>query len=113
MGELHLEIIVDRLTREFKGDAIVGQPQVAYRETISKPSEKDLRYAQAITAAAASMALLSSRSSAGAGAGYEFVNSIVGGVIPKEYIPALTRASRMLCSTASWPVSPWSTSRSS
>jgi elongation factor G len=46
MGELHLEIIVDRLTREFKVDANVGKPQVAYRETISKPAEKDLKYAK-------------------------------------------------------------------
>ncbi len=85
MGELHLEIIVDRLLREFKVEANVGKPQVAYRETIRKPSSSDTKYA---------------RQSGGKGQyghvkiniepnpdkGYEFVNNIVGGAIPKEYI---------------------------
>ena len=90
MGELHLEIIVDRLTREFSVNANVGKPQVAYRETISRPSKSDLKYA---------------KQSGGRGQyghcvieiepnpekGYEFVNSITGGVIPKEYIPAIDK----------------------
>ena len=85
MGELHLEIIVDRLMREFKVEANVGKPQVAYRETIRKPASSDTKYA---------------RQSGGKGQyghvkiniepnpdkGYEFVNNIVGGAIPKEYI---------------------------
>lgn len=90
MGELHLEIIVDRLTREFSVNANVGKPQVAYRETISKEGKSDMRYV---------------RQSGGRGQyghvvieiepnpekGYEFVNSISGGVIPREYIPSVDR----------------------
>ena len=89
MGELHLEIIVDRLLREFKVEANVGAPQVAYKETIRKTVEQDTKY---------------SRQSGGkgqyghvkirvepneSGKGYEFINAIVGGAIPKEYIPAV------------------------
>ncbi len=88
MGELHLEIIVDRMLREFKVEANVGKPQVAYRETITRPADEDCKY---------------SRQSGGRGQyghckikiepnpekGYEFVNAIVGGAIPKEYIPAV------------------------
>ncbi|MBE6992527.1 MAG: elongation factor G [Ruminococcaceae bacterium] len=89
MGELHLEIIVDRLLREFKVEANVGKPQVAYRETIRKEANVDNKY---------------SRQSGGkgqyghvkiivepneSGKGYEFINKITGGVIPKEYIPAV------------------------
>lgn len=89
MGELHLEIIVDRLLREFKVEANVGKPQVAYKETITQAADVDSKY---------------SRQSGGRGQyghvklrvipqepgkGYEFVNSIVGGAIPKEYIPAV------------------------
>jgi elongation factor G len=91
MGELHLEIIVDRLKREFKVEANVGAPQVAYRETIRKPVEQEGKFV---------------RQSGGRGqyghvwlrleprepaAGYEFVNGIVGGVVPKEYIPAVDK----------------------
>ena len=88
MGELHLEIIVDRLLREFRVEANVGKPQVAYRETITKAAESDTKYA---------------RQSGGKGQyghvkitmepnpekGFEFVNNIVGGAIPKEYFPAI------------------------
>ena len=88
MGELHLEIIVDRLLREFKVEANIGKPQVAYKETIRKEAQVDEKYA---------------RQSGGKGQyghvkikvypnpekGYEFVNAIVGGAIPKEYIPAV------------------------
>ena len=90
MGELHLEIIVDRLLREFNVNANVGAPQVAYRETITKPSKVDVKYA---------------KQSGGRGQyghvvlevepnfenGYEFEDEIKGGVIPKEYIPAVDR----------------------
>ncbi len=89
MGELHLEIIVDRLLREFKVEANVGAPQVAYKETIRKQVDQDTKYA---------------RQSGGkgqyghckiivepneSGKGYEFINNVVGGAIPKEYIPAI------------------------
>ena len=89
MGELHLEIIVDRLLREFKVEANVGAPQVAYKETIRKKVDQDTKYA---------------RQSGGkgqyghckiivepneSGKGYEFINNVVGGAIPKEYIPAI------------------------
>ena len=90
MGELHLEIIVDRLTREFSVNANVGKPQVAYRETLTKPAKSDMKHV---------------KQSGGRGQyghvvievepnpekGYEFVNSIVGGIIPKEYIPAIDK----------------------
>ena len=90
MGELHLEIIVDRLTREFSVNANVGKPQVAYRETLTRSAKSDMKHV---------------KQSGGRGQyghvvievepnpekGYEFVNSIVGGVIPKEYIPAIDK----------------------
>jgi elongation factor G len=90
MGELHLEIIVDRLKREFNVDANVGKPQVAYRETVSKPAERvqgkfvrqtggSGQYGDAV------INLLPQEP----GKGYEFVDKIVGGKIPKEYIPAI------------------------
>ncbi|MDO4767903.1 MAG: elongation factor G [Pseudomonadota bacterium] len=94
MGELHLEIIVDRLTREFKVDANVGQPQVAYRETISKPAEKDLKYAKQSGGRGQYGHVVIKVEPREPGAGYEFVNSIVGGVIPKEYIPAVDKGIR-------------------
>ena len=95
MGELHLEIIVDRLKREFNVDANVGRPQVAYRETISKPAEKiqgkfvrqtggSGQYGDAV------INLLPQEP----GAGYEFVDKIVGGKIPKEYIKPIDEGIR-------------------
>ena len=94
MGELHLEIIVDRLTREFKVDANVGQPQVAYRETISKPSETNLKYAKQSGGRGQYGHVVIKVAPQEPGAGYEFVNAIVGGVIPKEYIPAIDKGIR-------------------
>lgn len=91
MGELHLEIIVDRLTREFKVDANVGQPQVAYRETISKPAEKDLKYAKQSGGRGQYGHVVIKIEPKEPGGGYEFVNGIVGGVIPKEYVPAVDK----------------------
>ena len=102
MGELHLDIIVDRLVREFNVNANVGKPQVAYRETITKPSKSDLKYA---------------KQSGGRGQyghcvievepnpekGYEFVNAITGGVIPKEYIPSIDKGIHCLLYTSPSP----------
>ena len=90
MGELHLDIIVDRLTREFNVNANVGKPQVAYRETITKPSKSDTKYAkQSGGRGQYGHAVIEVEPNPGKG--YEFVNSITGGVIPKEYIPAIDK----------------------
>ncbi len=90
MGELHLDIIVDRLTREFNVNANVGKPQVAYRETITKPSKSDTKYAkQSGGRGQYGHAVIEIEPNPGNG--YEFVNSITGGVIPKEYIPAIDK----------------------
>ncbi len=89
MGELHLEIIVDRLLREFRVEANVGAPQVAYKETIRKTSEVDYRYSRQ-TGGHGQYGHVKIRIEPNeSGKGYEFVNGIVGGVIPKEYIPAV------------------------
>ena len=89
MGELHLEIIVDRLLREFKVEANVGVPQVAYKETISKPAEMDYKYARQSGGRGQYGHVKIRIEPNEPGKGYEFVNQIAGGVIPKEYIPAV------------------------
>ena len=93
MGELHLEIIVDRLLREFKVEANVGAPQVAYKETITVNSESDTKYARQSGGKGqyghCKIRIEPNKDENGIGAGYEFVNEIVGGAIPKEYIPAV------------------------
>ena len=88
MGELHLEIIVDRLLREFKVEANVGKPQVAYKETIRKGADVDTKYARQ-SGGKGQYGLVKIRISPNPGQGYEFVNAVVGGAIPKEYIPAV------------------------
>jgi elongation factor G len=88
MGELHLEIIVDRLLREFKVEANVGKPQVAYKETIRKNSESDTKYARQ-SGGKGQYGHVKIRIEPNPGQGYEFVNAVVGGSIPKEYIPAV------------------------
>ena len=85
MGELHLEIIVDRLLREFRVEANVGKPQVAYRETITKAAEADTKYARQ-TGGHGQYGHVKIRIEPNPQKGYEFVNAIVGGVIPKEFI---------------------------
>ena len=85
MGELHLEIIVDRLLREFNVEANVGKPQVAYRETITKSAEDDCKYARQ-TGGHGQYGHVKIRIEPNPGKGYEFVNEVVGGAIPKEYI---------------------------
>jgi len=90
MGELHLEIIVDRLKREFNVDANVGRPQVAYRETVSKPVEKvQGRFVRQTGGSGQYGDVIINLSPQEPGAGYEFADKIVGGKIPKEYIPAV------------------------
>ena len=86
MGELHLEIIVDRLLREFKVEANIGNPQVSYRESISKPAGSDMKYARQSGGRGQYGHVKIEIEPAEPGAGFEFVNKIVGGAIPKEYI---------------------------
>ena len=88
MGELHLEIIVDRLMREFKVEANVGKPQVAYKETIRKNAAVDTKYARQ-SGGKGQYGHVKIRIEPNPGKGYEFVNAVVGGAIPKEYIPAV------------------------
>jgi elongation factor G len=90
MGELHLEIIVDRLFREFNVDANVGRPQVAYRETISKPAEKiQGRFVRQTGGRGQYGHVVINAEPAEPGEGYEFLDKIVGGKVPREYIPAV------------------------
>ena len=94
MGELHLEIIVDRLLREFKVEANVGNPQVAYKETIRKEASVDYKYARQSGGRGQYGHVKIKVEPNEPGKGYEFVNAIVGGVIPKEYIPAVDQGIR-------------------
>ena len=89
MGELHLEIIVDRLLREFKVEANVGAPQVSYKETIRKEATTDMKYARQSGGKGQYGHVKITISPNEPGKGYEFINSVVGGAIPKEYIPAV------------------------
>ncbi|MBQ9292129.1 MULTISPECIES: elongation factor G [unclassified Campylobacter] len=91
MGELHLEIIVDRMLREFKVEAEVGQPQVAYRETIRKTIEQEYKYAKQSGGRGQYGHVFLRLEPKEPGSGYEFVNDIKGGAIPKEYIPAVDK----------------------
>jgi elongation factor G len=91
MGELHLEIIVDRMKREFSVDANVGAPQVAYRETIRKTVEQEGKYVRQTGGRGQYGHVWLKLEPRERGAGYEFVNGVVGGVVPKEYIPAVDK----------------------
>ena len=88
MGELHLEIIVDRLLREFKVEANIGKPQVAYKETIRKNADVDEKYARQ-SGGKGQYGHVKIKVEPNPGKGYEFINAVVGGAIPKEYIPAV------------------------
>ncbi len=88
MGELHLDIMVDRMLREFKVEANVGNPQVAYRETITKEASVDTKYAKQ-SGGHGQYGHVKMRIEPNPGKGFEFVNEVVGGAIPKEYIPAI------------------------
>src|SRR5205823_6983307 len=90
MGELHLEVLVDRMLREFKVDANVGRPQVAYRETITQSASKvEERYVRQTGGRGQYGHVVIDLEPTGPGGGYEFVDKIVGGVIPREYIPSV------------------------
>ncbi|MCA9349601.1 elongation factor G, partial [Candidatus Saccharibacteria bacterium] len=107
MGELHLEVIVDRLKREFSVEANIGQPQVAYRETITKEVETEAKFVRQSGGRGqyghVNIRLFPNES----GKGFEFVNSVVGGSIPKEYIPSVEQGIKEACSRgvlAGYPV---------
>ncbi len=89
MGELHLEIIVDRLLREFKVEANIGRPQVAYKETIRRPSESDMKYARQSGGKGQYGHVKIKIEPGEPGSGYAFENTVVGGAIPKEYFSAI------------------------
>ena len=91
MGELHLEIIVDRMKREFKVEAEVGQPQVAYRETIRSSVNQEYKYAKQSGGRGQYGHVFLKLEPMEAGSGYEFVNEIKGGAVPREYIPAVDK----------------------
>ena len=94
MGELHLDIIVDRMKREFKVDANVGKPQVAYRETIRRAVKQEGKFVRQSGGRGQYGHVYLEIEPLPAGTGYEFVNAIVGGVVPREYIPAVDRGVR-------------------
>ncbi|GIV97516.1 MAG: elongation factor G [Herpetosiphonaceae bacterium] len=107
MGELHLEVIVDRMMREFKVEANVGRPQVSYRESITQPVEVDSKFVRQTGGKGQYGHVKVKFEPAAEGAGFEFVNAIVGGVIPKEYIPAVEQGIREAMETgviAGYPV---------
>ncbi len=90
MGELHLEVLVDRLLREFRVEANVGKPQVAYRETIKRPIEKvDLKYAKQTGGKGQYAHIVINLEPTGPGGGFEFVDEIKGGRVPREFIPSV------------------------
>ncbi len=99
MGELHLEIIVDRLMREFKLEANVGRPQVAYRETVTRAAKHEGRYVRQTGGRGQYGHVWISVEPNGAGKGFDFVNKIVGGTVPKEYIPAVEKGVREAAET--------------
>jgi elongation factor G len=91
MGELHLEILVDRMKREFKVDANVGQPQVAYRETIKVPADIDYTHKKQTGGAGQFARIKVKFEPLPPGSGFEFINSTVGGSVPKEYVPGVEK----------------------
>lgn len=94
MGELHLEVITDRLLREFKVDANIGKPQVAYKETIKKPQESEGKYIRQSGGRGQYGHVVMKFEPKEPGGGYEFVDKIVGGKIPREFIPAVNKGVR-------------------
>ena len=107
MGELHLDILVDRMKREFKVEANIGAPQVAYRETITQPYTVDYTHKKQTGGSGQFAKLQAEFLPAEAGEGFEFINEIVGGNIPKEYIPGVEKGIEMAMQTgviAGFPV---------
>ncbi|WP_298614094.1 elongation factor G [uncultured Thermosynechococcus sp.] len=107
MGELHLEILVDRMQREFKVEANIGQPQVAYRETIRKPVRAEGKFIRQSGGKGQYGHVVIEVEPAEPGTGFEFVSKIVGGVVPKEYIPAAEQGMKEACESgilAGYPV---------
>lgn len=102
MGELHLDIIVDRMKREFKVEANVGAPQVAYRETLTKPTTVDYTHKKQSGGAGQFARIKLEFEPSEPGEGYQFESKIVGGSVPKEYIPGVEKG--LLSSMASGPV---------
>jgi elongation factor G len=90
MGELHLDILCDRMKREFKVESNVGKPQVAYRETITAPTDSECKYAKQ-SGGRGQYGHVKMTIEPNPGKGYEFINKITGGVIPREYIPAVDK----------------------
>ncbi len=93
MGELHLDILVDRMKREFKVEANIGAPQVAYRETISKAAEIDYTHKKQTGGSGQFARVKLNILPTEPGEGYSFESKIIGGSVPKEYIPGARRAS--------------------
>ena len=107
MGELHLEILVDRMLREFKVEANVGKPQVAYRETVRKPCEAEGKFIRQSGGKGQYGHVQITLEPGEAGSGFEFISKIVGGAIPKEYIPAVEQGMKECCESgviAGYPV---------
>lgn len=107
MGELHLEILVDRMLREFKVEANVGAPQVAYRETVRKPVRAEGKFVRQSGGKGQYGHVVIELTPGEPGTGFEFVSKIVGGAIPKEYVPAAEQGMREACESgilAGYPV---------
>jgi len=107
MGELHLEIIVDRMKREFNVEANVGKPQVAYRETIRGTVEQEGKFVRQSGGRGQYGHVWLKLEPQPTGKGYEFVNGVVGGTVPREYVPAVDKGIREACETgviAGYPV---------
>ena len=111
MGELHLEIIVDRLKREFQTNVNVGKPQVAYREGIRKPSQAETKFVRQSGGRGQFGHVVVDLEPLERGAGIEFESKIVGGVIPKEYIPAVENGVREAAQKGGLAGFRWWTSR--
>jgi elongation factor G len=108
MGELHLEILVDRMLREFKVDATVGKPQVAYRETIRKGIEKVVyRHVKQTGGKGQFAHVVINLEPTGPGGGYEFVDMIKGGAVPREFIPSVDAGIEAALDQGSWPGTRW------
>src|SRR3989449_2571573 len=106
MGELHLEIIIDRMKREFKVEANVGKPQVAYKETIRKKVEQEGKFVRQ-SGGRGQYGHVWLKLEPNEGKGYEFVNGVVGGTVPREYVPAVDKGIKEACETgviAGYPV---------